>query len=150
MGQGLERFGPRFCQVHSLCALSAVIHSFIHMYLYTHLSPLPCTPRASRATLGRMGAAVALESRAPPHAPQQRTKRLKETLQGLPKPEGIFVPGRHLGDTCEWFQPTSLLDVLLIMGSKSNVRLQVGNTERRVEKFFKWNHKYLVRCYAEA
>lgn len=69
-------------------------------------------------------------------------KKLEETLQGLPKPEGIFVPGRHLGDTCEWFQPTGLLDVLLIMGSKSNVRLQVGNTERRVEKFFKWNHKY--------
>jgi xanthine dehydrogenase/oxidase len=68
--------------------------------------------------------------------------RLDELSKELSKPQGIFVPGRHLGQGCEWFQPTNLKDVLSIMSVKSTVRLQVGNTERRVEKFFKWNHTY--------
>mmetsp|Transcript_81483 Transcript_81483/g.154700 ORF Transcript_81483/g.154700 Transcript_81483/m.154700 type:complete len:1475 (+) Transcript_81483:114-4538(+) len=68
--------------------------------------------------------------------------QLGKTVESLEGPRGIFVPGSHLGDTCDWFQPTHLRDVLLVMATKANVRLQVGNTERRIEKFFKWNHKY--------
>eukprot|EP00971_Amphidinium_carterae_P301173 5983579-Amphidinium_carterae.1 len=69
-------------------------------------------------------------------------KRLTEVTKSLPAPEPFLVTGEHLGQECEWVQPTSVADVLQVMSSRSNVRLQVGNTERRVEKFFKWNHTY--------
>mmetsp|Transcript_70545 Transcript_70545/g.169008 ORF Transcript_70545/g.169008 Transcript_70545/m.169008 type:complete len:1398 (+) Transcript_70545:52-4245(+) len=69
-------------------------------------------------------------------------KRLTEEMKTLPQPQPFLVQGEHLGQPCEWAQPTSVADVLQVMNSRTNVRLQVGNTERRVEKFFKWNHQY--------
>jgi xanthine dehydrogenase/oxidase len=68
--------------------------------------------------------------------------KLEEMAAKLEKPQPFSISGSHLGSPCEWFQPSSLRDVLVILSAKSNVRLQVGNTERRIEKFFKWNHTY--------
>lgn len=69
-------------------------------------------------------------------------QQFQESLSVLRPPSPFCITGFHLGFKCEWFQPTELRDVLLVMSAGSNVKLQVGNTERRVEKFFKWNHTY--------
>jgi xanthine dehydrogenase/oxidase len=73
---------------------------------------------------------------------EQLNDRFDEVFKQLPVPRGSVVQGSHLGHDCEWCRPTTLHDAVVLAGTRSNVRLQVGNTERRIEKFFKGNHKY--------
>eukprot|EP00929_Paragymnodinium_shiwhaense_P046791 TRINITY_DN23806_c0_g1_i1.p1 TRINITY_DN23806_c0_g1~~TRINITY_DN23806_c0_g1_i1.p1 ORF type:complete len:1435 (+),score=412.96 TRINITY_DN23806_c0_g1_i1:91-4395(+) len=60
----------------------------------------------------------------------------------LQEPRSILLSGSHYSEGCEWARPISLHDAAVLAGTRTNVRFQVGNTERRIEKFFKWNHVY--------
>ncbi|CEL96661.1 unnamed protein product [Vitrella brassicaformis CCMP3155] len=71
-------------------------------------------------------------------------KRLFDKLPSSLPP--LHYVGRHLGSPVEWYSPNTLIDVLQIIRhhhlKNLPLRLVVGNTERRIEKFFKRNHQY--------
>jgi len=73
---------------------------------------------------------------------EELERRYDAAFAALSPSRGFLVKGTHLGYDCDWCQPVDLRDALVLMSSRSTVRLQVGNTERRIEKFFKGNHTY--------